>query len=58
MIDEVAKILGIPPSLIHGDMADLENAMESYIKFCIKPLLKKIEDELNAKLIPKTNSKR
>lgn len=56
MIDEVAKILGIPPSLIHGDMADLENAMESYIKFCIKPLLKKIEDELNAKLIPKTNS--
>ena len=22
MIDEVAKILGIPPSLIHGDMAD------------------------------------
>ncbi|MHA6806338.1 phage portal protein [Staphylococcus capitis subsp. urealyticus] len=53
MIDEVAKILGIPPSLIHGDMADLENAMESYIKFCIKPLLKKIEDELNAKLIPK-----
>ncbi|MDU9304422.1 phage portal protein [Staphylococcus coagulans] len=53
MVDEVAKALGIPPSLIHGDMADLENAMESYIKFCIKPLLKKFEDELNAKLIAK-----
>ncbi|PCF83003.1 phage portal protein [Staphylococcus delphini] len=53
MIDEVAKALGIPPSLIHGYMADLENAMESYIKFCIKPLLKKFEDEFNAKLINK-----
>ncbi len=53
MVDEVAKALGIPPSLIHGGMADLENAMESYIKFCIKPLLKKFEDELNAKLIAK-----
>lgn len=51
LIDIVAKAIGIPPSLIHGEMADLDNAMKSYIKFCIKPLTKKIEDELNAKLL-------
>lgn len=50
LLDNVAKAIGIPPSLIHGDLADLENALESYNKFCVKPLLKKIENELNAKL--------
>ncbi|UBH07850.1 phage portal protein [Macrococcus armenti] len=48
-IDDVAKIIGIPPTLIHGDMADLENAMDAYLDFCIKPLVKKIENELNSK---------
>lgn len=50
LIDDVANILGIPVNLVHGDVADLSNAMEVYIKFCINPLLKKIEDELNAKI--------
>ena len=50
LIDDVANLLGIPINLVHGDVADLSNAMEVYIKFCINPLLKKIEDELNAKL--------
>lgn len=48
-IDDVAKIIGIPTSLLHGDMADLENAMDAYLDFCIKPLVKKIENELNSK---------
>lgn len=47
---EVAKLVGVPPALIHGEMADLEENEKAYVKFCIKPLLKKIEDELNAKL--------
>ncbi|MEB7998915.1 phage portal protein [Staphylococcus saprophyticus] len=51
MIDSVAKAIGIPPSLIHGELADLKNALESYSKFCTKPLNKKIEDELKAKLL-------
>lgn len=50
LIDTVAKAIGIPPVLIHGDLADLEHALDSYYKFCLKPLIKKIEDELNAKL--------
>lgn len=49
LIDDVAKILGIPVNLIHGDVADLENTMEAYINFCINPLMKMISDELNAK---------
>lgn len=49
MVDDVAKILGIPTNLIHGDVADLENTMEAYINFCINPLMKLIADELNAK---------
>lgn len=51
MIDSVAKAIGIPPSLIHGELADLKNALESYSKFCTRPLNKKIEDELKAKLL-------
>ncbi|MGW7930605.1 phage portal protein [Staphylococcus xylosus] len=49
-IDDVAKIIGIPPSLIHGEMADLDNSMDAYLKFCINPLIAKVEDELNSKL--------
>ncbi len=50
LIDNVANILGIPVNLIHGDVAELEDAMKAYVKFCLGPLLKKIEDELNAKI--------
>ncbi|PTG53165.1 phage portal protein [Staphylococcus chromogenes] len=49
IIDDVAKIVGIPSNLIHGDVADLSNAMTAYIDFCINPLIAKIEDELNSK---------
>lgn len=48
----VANILGIPASLVHGDMSEYETAIKAYIRFCIKPLVKKIKDELTAKLIP------
>lgn len=53
LTDDVAEILGIPTSLIHGDMADFETAIKAYIKFCNDPLVKKISDEVNAKLIDK-----
>ncbi|EAC2877307.1 TPA_asm: phage portal protein [Listeria monocytogenes] len=50
MIDYVASILGIPSALLHGDMADLSNNMKAYMEYCIEPLTKNLEDELNAKL--------
>ncbi|KGR88718.1 phage portal protein [Lysinibacillus odysseyi] len=53
LVDDVAHILGIPTSLVHGEMAEYESAIKAYIKFCVSPLVKKIEDELNAKLIDK-----
>ncbi|MEK4827832.1 phage portal protein [Niallia sp. FSL W8-0951] len=55
LIDDVANILGIPNALIHGELAEYETAIKAYVKFCISPLIKKIEDELNAKLIEKKN---
>ena len=54
LTNDVANILGIPNSLIHGDMSEYETAIKAYIRFCIKPLIKKIRDELNAKLILKS----
>ncbi|WP_107923481.1 phage portal protein [Lysinibacillus parviboronicapiens] len=53
LTSHVAILLGIPTTLVHGDMAEYETAWKAYIKFCIKPLIKKIQDELNAKLIDK-----
>ncbi|WP_078410277.1 phage portal protein [Priestia abyssalis] len=53
LIDDVANILGIPNALIHGDLSDYETSIKAYVKFCIGPLVKKISDELNAKLIEK-----
>ncbi len=51
LIDDVARAIGVPPSLIHGDIADLEANMDAYSKFCLKPLLEKIRTELQAKII-------
>lgn len=53
LVNDVANILGIPISLVHGEMADYETAIKAYIKFCVSPLVKKIQDELNTKLIDK-----
>ncbi|MBC1420106.1 phage portal protein [Listeria fleischmannii] len=50
MIDDVAKMLGIPPSLIHGEMADLNNSMKSFDQYSKRHFMRKIQDELNAKL--------
>lgn len=55
LIDDIAKMLGIPSNLIHGDVADLENSMTAYIEFCINPLIKKIGDELNAKFFSQSD---
>ncbi|WP_088838942.1 phage portal protein [Listeria sp. ILCC792] len=50
MIDDVAKMLGIPPSLIHGEMADLDNSMKAFDQYCKRHFMRKIQDELNAKI--------
>lgn len=52
-MDSVAKSLGIPIGLLHGDLADVESQTRNFMTFCIDPLIEKIKDELNAKLIGK-----
>ncbi|MGV2443012.1 UNVERIFIED_CONTAM: phage portal protein [Bacillus sp. ATCC 13368] len=48
-LDQVAMVIGIPISLLHGDMADVEKNTKNYMLFTISPLLKKISDEANVK---------
>ncbi|MFS0783530.1 phage portal protein [Bacillus sp. 1P06AnD] len=48
-LDQVAMAIGIPISLIHGDMADVEKQTKNYMMFTVSPFLKKICDEGNAK---------
>jgi HK97 family phage portal protein len=55
LIDEVCDILGVPQSLIHGDIAEMDSLMKAYTKFCLGPINKLIEDELNAKLLSKND---
>ena len=35
LIDEVADILGVPQKLIHGDIADIDSLIKSYVKFLV-----------------------
>lgn len=53
LIDDVANILGIPNALIHGELAEYDTSIKAYARFCIGPIIKKIQNELNAKLLEK-----
>lgn len=53
LIDDVSRIVGIPSALVHGELAELEHNLKAYRRTCIKPLVKKLEDELNAKVFEK-----
>ncbi|MCB5082302.1 phage portal protein [Streptococcus mutans] len=49
-LEQLAMVLGIPMTLLKGDMATVEEVTKNYMLFTVGPLLKKIEDELNHKL--------
>lgn len=48
-LNHVAIAIGIPVSLLHGDMADVEKNTKNYMMFTVSPLLKKIKDEADVK---------
>jgi HK97 family phage portal protein len=52
-IDDVAGILGVPTALIYGSNVESNENTVLFNKYCLSPLLKKIRDELNAKLFEK-----
>ncbi|MFO1546678.1 phage portal protein [Lactiplantibacillus plantarum] len=54
-IDDVAGIIGVPTALIHGSNVESNENTMLFNKYCLSPLLKKIVDELNAKLFEKVN---
>lgn len=49
--DDVADMLGIPIALLHGEIAGIEDAQRTFNQYCLGPLIKRVEDELNAKII-------
>lgn len=48
-VRQVANILQVPPFLFSGDLADVSQHKDSYIKDCIRPLMQVMADEVNAK---------
>ena len=51
--DQVALAIGIPVSLLRGDMADVGNQTKNYMFFSVSPLLKKVKDEADVKFFTK-----
>lgn len=52
-LNQVAMAMGIPVSLLRGDMADVEKQTKNYMFFTVSPLLKKVADECNVKFFTK-----
>lgn len=53
VFDMVAIGFGIPPSLLKGDTVDTKDAVNNFLTFCINPLAKLIQDEINRKMYGK-----
>lgn len=53
LIDDVARIVGVPSALVHGELAELEHNIKAYRRICVKPFAKKLRDEMNAKIFEK-----
>lgn len=48
-IDHVARLVGVPPALIHGETAESSDNQELFNNLCLGALLNKIQTELNSK---------
>lgn len=53
MIDDVsdftAKVFGIPPALLRGDVQGVSDALDNFLTFCIDPLTDMLSEEINRK---------
>ncbi|WP_069201765.1 phage portal protein [Bacillus niameyensis] len=54
-MDQVANAVGMPLPLLRGDMADIEKITRNYMKFCIDPILKILEVEMNMQFISQSD---
>lgn len=48
-ISRVAQAFSIPIGLIKGDIADIESLTNNFLTFCIEPIIKLLEVEINGK---------
>ncbi|MGQ4223612.1 phage portal protein [Enterococcus mundtii] len=53
LIDDIANAIGVPTALIYGEKAELDSNIKAFRKLCIAPLVKKLQDELMAKILTK-----
>lgn len=49
IFDMVAIALNIPPTMLRGEVADTEKAVNDFIAFCVNPLGELLVDEINRK---------
>lgn len=54
-LDQICHAVGLPPELVKGNLADVENFTKNAMKFCIDPIIKIISDELNAQLVTESD---
>ena len=48
-VDYIALAAGIPPVLLHGEVADTKQAVVNFVTFCLDPLTRIIAQEFNRK---------
>ena len=52
--ERAAQAFKIPPSLLRGDIADIEKITDNFLTFCIDPIVDMISEEINRKRYGKT----
>ncbi|UII56705.1 phage portal protein [Cytobacillus spongiae] len=55
IIDFVSMSFHVPKGLLRGDIADIEKLIDGFLMFCIKPIAKLLEDEINRKMYEKSD---
>lgn len=55
VFDLVAIALNIPKGIIKGDLAEVKEQTKNFLTFCVDPIAKLIENEINRKYYKKTN---
>lgn len=53
--ERVAQAFRIPPSLLRGDIADIEKLTDNFLTFCIDPICDLIAAEINCKRFGRSN---
>lgn len=54
-LDQVCHAVGMPPSVLKGEMADIEKQTRNYLMFCIDPIVEIIKNELNGQFVSKND---